>query len=339
MGSIKCTKCGTSMGTTAKSCPTCGASPKEQIRRLGCIGKVCLILVLLGLTGNLLNFCTGTGTNLPVSGREQPCTPSAEKNTFSEAPAFSTDVQPGWKSNTLEIFWKEPAKDQTIPQRLNAKSPETGIDWTSTMRTVYVTRQAIEPFLWDSLFDCCKLGSLRSYSWKARYSLSPDLRSLCTWTGSQNAVFCLSCSRQSYSLVIPNKPSSMTTECSLQTHRDNDCLCLVFQGSWTIHSQLCSFPDIHPLLTPPVKTLCFNTEKLDEWDSRLLIELSRITDLAVSRSIATDDQGLPAGVRNILQLTRKNKDQSSVARENQKPGSLPISETAQSVFFVNPRKC
>lgn len=98
----------------------------------------------------------------------------------------------------------------------------------------------------------------------------------------------------------------MATECSLQTHRDKDILCLTFLGSWTIHAPLCSIPDIHSLLAFPVKTLCFNTDKLDEWDSRLLIELSHLINLAASQSITVDDQGLPAGVRNLLKLTRKN---------------------------------
>lgn len=85
MGTIKCAKCGTPISTQAKSCPTCGASSNEQIRRLGCIGKVCLILVLLGLTGNLLNFCTGTGKNLPAPTVQINSSP-AEKEPFKERP-------------------------------------------------------------------------------------------------------------------------------------------------------------------------------------------------------------------------------------------------------------
>lgn len=86
MTTIKCTECGASMSTTAKSCPTCGASPKKQIRRLGCIGKVCLILALLGLAGNLLNFCTSTGSNLPASSTRQSHDSPAAKDTPKEMP-------------------------------------------------------------------------------------------------------------------------------------------------------------------------------------------------------------------------------------------------------------
>ncbi len=107
----------------------------------------------------------------------------------------------------------------------------------------------------------------------------------------------------------------MATECTLLTNRDNDRLCLTFLGSWTIHTPLCSTPDIRPLCSPDVKTLCFNTDNLKQWDSRLLIELSRIIDLAISQSIAVDDQGLPPGVRNLLKLTRQTRDQQSTAKK------------------------
>lgn len=66
MGMIKCTECGTSISTKTKACPKCGANPVGKISRLGCIGKVCLILILLGLAGNLLNFCTGLSSQLSV---------------------------------------------------------------------------------------------------------------------------------------------------------------------------------------------------------------------------------------------------------------------------------
>lgn len=122
----------------------------------------------------------------------------------------------------------------------------------------------------------------------------------------------------------------MTTDCSLQTHRDKDRLCLVFQGSWTIHTPPCAIPDIHTLFTFPAKTLYFNTDNLEDWDSRLLIELSRIIDFAGAQSMAVDDQGLPPGVRNILNLTRKNRDLSFSAKIS--PGSFFLTDIGNSTL-------
>ncbi len=114
----------------------------------------------------------------------------------------------------------------------------------------------------------------------------------------------------------------MDTECTLQTSLDRDRLCLTFLGSWTIHAPQCPVPDIHALYSSSVTTLCFDTDALTQWDSRLFIELSRIIDLAASLSLTVDDQGLPPGVRKLLQLTRKNKDRNSEREKNASSGIL-----------------
>jgi phospholipid/cholesterol/gamma-HCH transport system permease protein len=44
---------------------------------------------------------------------------------------------------------------------------------------------------------------------------------------------------------------------------------------------------------------------MKEWDSRLLVELSRITELAASQAITVDTHGLPSGVQKLLRLTQK----------------------------------
>ena len=64
-----------------------GASPKDKTSRSGCIGKGILLLLLLGVIGNLLNFCTGTGSNLP--------TPSLKQS--NESPVEKGSVHDEWK--------------------------------------------------------------------------------------------------------------------------------------------------------------------------------------------------------------------------------------------------
>lgn len=97
----------------------------------------------------------------------------------------------------------------------------------------------------------------------------------------------------------------MSPKCALQTNQDQDILCLTFLGSWTIHVELCALPDFTRLFIPQTKTLCFNTQHLKEWDSRLLVELSRITELATSQGISVDLQGLPSGIQKLIRLTQK----------------------------------
>ncbi len=97
----------------------------------------------------------------------------------------------------------------------------------------------------------------------------------------------------------------MNTECAMQSSQDGDTLCLTFLGSWTIDVKICEHPDIAQFFTKSVKTLHFNTEQLHDWDSRLLVELSRISEFAASQSITVDAQGLPSGARKLLRLTQK----------------------------------
>ena len=97
----------------------------------------------------------------------------------------------------------------------------------------------------------------------------------------------------------------MNTECAVQSSFNGDELCLTFNGSWTIQAKPCDLPDTAELFSKKTKSLCFSTEDLLDWDSRLLVELSRITEAAVANGISVDDQGLPGGIRTLLRLTRK----------------------------------
>jgi len=97
----------------------------------------------------------------------------------------------------------------------------------------------------------------------------------------------------------------MNTECALQTSQDGDTLCLDFLGSWTIHVQPCSSSDSIKSFPAHIKRICFNTDTLKEWDSRLLVEVSNISKRAAAQAITVDEQGLPRGIRKLLKLTRK----------------------------------
>ncbi len=97
----------------------------------------------------------------------------------------------------------------------------------------------------------------------------------------------------------------MTPDCSLQAKHNFNTLCLTFLGSWTIQVDPCALPDIAQFFTPQTKAISFNTKHLLEWDSRFLVELSRITKIAENHAIPVDTQGLPSGVRKLLQLTLK----------------------------------
>ena len=97
----------------------------------------------------------------------------------------------------------------------------------------------------------------------------------------------------------------MNRDCSLQTSLNNNILCLHFSGPWTIRHKKCQHPDVSSLLSQNVHSLTFNTDDLTEWDSRMLVALAGIIQVANSKAITVNEEGLPAGIRNLLKLTRK----------------------------------
>ncbi len=97
----------------------------------------------------------------------------------------------------------------------------------------------------------------------------------------------------------------MEKDCSLKTSQNDTTICLYFSGSWTIHKQKCDIPTISNLLPPGTRNLTFNTKSLTSWDSRLLVVLTDIIQQATAQSIAINENGLPEGIQNLLQLTRK----------------------------------
>ncbi len=97
----------------------------------------------------------------------------------------------------------------------------------------------------------------------------------------------------------------MNKDCSLTTSQENSFLCLHFSGSWTIRDKKCQQPDFISLLSPNIQGLTFNTDGLTKWDSRMLVTLASVIQTASAKSIPVHEEGLPAGIRNLLQLTRK----------------------------------
>ncbi len=97
----------------------------------------------------------------------------------------------------------------------------------------------------------------------------------------------------------------MKQECALHVNQDKETLCLTFLGSWHIDAPLCNTPDFNEILSSQIKYITFETTQLGDWDSRLLVELSHITELAAKKEIIVNSEGLPSGIRKLLRLTRK----------------------------------
>ncbi len=101
----------------------------------------------------------------------------------------------------------------------------------------------------------------------------------------------------------------MNTECALQTNIEKDRVCVAFLGVWTTKTANCSSPELPTSFPATASELIFDTSQLKQWDSRLLVVLLKVIDLAAAHSIAIDHSGLPQGLQQLLKLTRENKGQ------------------------------
>ncbi len=97
----------------------------------------------------------------------------------------------------------------------------------------------------------------------------------------------------------------MNPECISQLNEDGHTLSLIFSGSWTIGNLPFSLPDVQTLLAGKIARICFDTSSLNQWDSSFLVEIAAITELATSKTISVDVNGLPVGIRKLLLLTQK----------------------------------
>lgn len=95
----------------------------------------------------------------------------------------------------------------------------------------------------------------------------------------------------------------MNPECVLAASKNKEIVSLSFAGNWTIHERNCPTPDLSLFVGKDTKGISFESHDLKEWDSRFLVELTRIIKQAKAKAISVDTKGLPPGVRRLLRLS------------------------------------
>jgi phospholipid/cholesterol/gamma-HCH transport system permease protein len=84
----------------------------------------------------------------------------------------------------------------------------------------------------------------------------------------------------------------------------DDTLLVRLKGSWTIAQNLPSADEVQRQIQSDsnIKRITFDTQALSGWDSGLLTFLTRIIDQFSESAIAVDKEGLPHGVKKLLDL-------------------------------------
>ena len=101
---------------------------------------------------------------------------------------------------------------------------------------------------------------------------------------------------------------------------DEDSLSVQVNGEWRMETDVPSTETMLKQLSqhPSIKRVVFDATKLGSWDSSLLIFFFEISKLAAERKIQVEEDGLPAGVRQLIQLAtavpKKEDARQSVSR-------------------------
>ena len=85
---------------------------------------------------------------------------------------------------------------------------------------------------------------------------------------------------------------------------ENDTLLVRLKGSWTIGQKLPSVTEIQDQVQSDtrIKQIGFDTRQLAGWDSGLLSFLSKIINQFSAKNISVNQEGLPEGVRRLIEL-------------------------------------
>ncbi|MGD8703330.1 MAG: ABC transporter permease, partial [Desulfosarcina sp.] len=82
-------------------------------------------------------------------------------------------------------------------------------------------------------------------------------------------------------------------------------LMLALKGRWQIGLGAPSGADAHLLLSEPeIRRIGFDSRHLDEWDSSLVVFVSAVVGRCAALNLEVDVDGLPAGARRLLSLSK-----------------------------------
>ncbi|OGP62310.1 MAG: hypothetical protein A2169_06595 [Deltaproteobacteria bacterium RBG_13_47_9] len=97
----------------------------------------------------------------------------------------------------------------------------------------------------------------------------------------------------------------------------DDTLQISLTGEWRLREELPSLNDVNRQIvgSTAIKRIFFNTESLTGWDSGLLTFIVNVIDYCTQNNISLDKEGLPEGVRRLLDLASAVPERKGVRRE------------------------
>jgi phospholipid/cholesterol/gamma-HCH transport system permease protein len=96
-----------------------------------------------------------------------------------------------------------------------------------------------------------------------------------------------------------------------------DTLLVRLAGDWTLKEELPAVEEVQKQTDsrPPVQRIAFDTQDLGRWDSGLITFLIKVFDQSSQSQIDTDREGLPEGVRRLLDLAAAVPEKKDAHKE------------------------
>jgi len=104
---------------------------------------------------------------------------------------------------------------------------------------------------------------------------------------------------------------------------DTNTVQLVFSGSWCLQDRIPSVESVTTQFSDrALKRITFSSEGITRWDSGLLVFLSRLKHDCGQHQLQVVSDGLPAGIRKLLDLAASSHEAKDIAKHEEKAGLL-----------------
>ena len=115
-----------------------------------------------------------------------------------------------------------------------------------------------------------------------------------------------------------------------------DTLVVQLSGAWrTQKNAVSAIPVLKALEAYHVRCVRFDAKALSSWDSSVLMFLMKVTELCRQQEIVTDREGLPDGIRRLLELAEIVPEQEAAKPTTDAPSFLARVGTVSTDVFAS----
>ena len=120
------------------------------------------------------------------------------------------------------------------------------------------------------------------------------------------------------------------------TTLDNSTLVVQLAGAWRLQKSAAAIsPVLKALESSPVRTVRFDARALSSWDSSVLMFLTKVIELCRQRNIDTEREGLPEGIRRLLELAAIAPEQQVAKPAANRQSFLAQVGTVATGFYIS----